>query len=59
MKNGLMRRGPFSFISVVVSAMLLRPPMPEPTSTPARYFSSSVLSSRPESFIACLAAAMA
>ena len=59
MKNGLMRRGPFSFISVVVSAMLERPPMPEPMRTPARYFSSSVLISTPESFIACLAAAIA
>ena len=36
MKNGLTRRGPrFSRISVV-SAMVLRPPMPEPIMTPVR-----------------------
>ena len=59
MKNGLTRRGPFSFSSRVVSSMEGSPPMPEPIRTPVAYFSSSVFGSQPESATACLAAAMA
>ncbi len=36
MKNGLTRRGPFSCSSIAVSAMVARPPMPEPMITPVR-----------------------
>jgi hypothetical protein len=43
MKNGLMRRGPFSCMRMVVSSMLGKPPMPAPTSTPVRYCWSGVL----------------
>ena len=42
MKNGLTRRGPFSFSRIAVSAMPGRPPMPEPMSTPARSCFSAV-----------------
>ena len=58
MKNGLTRRGPFSCSSMAVSAMVPRPPMPEPIMTPVRSRSSSVSGTQPESFTASSAAAM-
>ena len=42
MKNGLTRRGPLFSRMSVVSAIVCRPPMPEPICTPARSFCSSV-----------------
>jgi len=36
MKKGLTLRGPFSCSSMAVSAMVDRPPMPEPMITPVR-----------------------
>ena len=39
-KNGEIRRGPFSCSSTAVSAIAFNPPMPEPISTPVRTFSS-------------------
>ena len=59
MKNGLTRRGPFSFSSSAVSAMPFRPPMPEPISTPLRSCFSCVSAFQPASSSACVAAAMA
>jgi hypothetical protein len=58
MKNGLTRRGPFSCSSMAVSAMVPRPPMPEPIITPVRSRSSSVCGSQPESITASSAAAI-
>ena len=49
MKNGLTRRGPFSFSSSEVSAMPDRPPMPEPIRTPVRSCFSCVSAFQPES----------
>ena len=57
MKNGLTRRGPRCSSSTAVSAMVLRPPMPEPISTPVRSRSSSSSGVHPASSIASLAAA--
>ncbi len=59
MKKGETRFGPFSLMSTAVSAMAERPPMPEPIITPVRQRSSSDCGSQPESFTACVAAAMA
>jgi hypothetical protein len=42
MKNGLTRRGPLASSSRAVSAIVDRPPMPEPRMTPVRHLSSSV-----------------
>ena len=58
MKNGLTRRGPLFSSTSAVSAMVARPPMPEPIRTPARSLSSSEVASQPESRIAWVAAAM-
>ncbi len=49
MKNGLTRRGPFSFSSSDVSAMPSSPPMPEPISTPVRSCFSGVSAFQPAS----------
>ena len=59
MKNGLTRRGPRSFKSSAVSAMPLKPPIPEPIMTPVRSCFSVVSAFQPKSSIACSAAAMA
>ena len=59
MKNGPMRRGPFSCSSMAFFSMVARPPMPEPMMTPVRCLSSSVSGTQPESFTASSAAAMA
>ncbi|MNT14263.1 hypothetical protein D3C72_1492600 [compost metagenome] len=56
-KNGEMRRGPRSVSTALVSSIIGRPPMPEPTSTPMRSALASV-TSRPLSFRACVPAAM-
>ncbi|CFO65555.1 Uncharacterised protein [Bordetella pertussis] len=55
-KNGEMRRGPLANISVWVSSMRGRPPMPDPTITPMRSALVSV-TSRPQSRHACMPAA--
>ena len=59
MKKGLTRRGPFSCISMAVSAMVASPPMPDPMMTPVRSKSSVVWGCQPESATASSAAAMA
>jgi hypothetical protein len=58
MKNGLTLRGPDFSRSTAVSAMALRPPMPEPISTPVRCCCSSVSAFQPESSTAWTAAVM-
>ncbi len=59
MKNGLTRRGPFSFSSMAVSAMVASPPIPEPMITPVRSRASSSGGTQPESRTASSAAATA
>ena len=59
MKKGLTRRGPCSFSTRAVSAMGPRPPMPEPTMTPVRSWSSPLSGFQPASARASSAAAMA
>lgn len=56
-KNGEIRRGPRSTYVEWVSSIIGRPPMPEPTSTPARSALAS-FTSRPLSLSACTPAAM-
>ena len=58
MKNGLIRRGPFSRTILCVSSMSGSPPIPEPMHTPTRSAFSGV-TARPESVIASFAAATA
>ena len=59
MKKGLTRRGPCSLRMMAVSAMGPRPPMPEPTMTPVRSWSSSLSGFQLASARASSAAAMA
>ena len=40
MKNGDTRRGPRSFSTIAVSAMPVRPPIPDPIITPVLIWSS-------------------
>ena len=40
MKNGEIRRGPFSCSMMALAAMPSTPPMPEPISTPVEFCSS-------------------
>ena len=49
MKNGETRFGPFSLISNAVSAIEVRPPIPEPIITPVRKRLSSSSGIQPES----------
>ena len=58
MKNGLMRRGPFSLSRMAVSAMPSNPPMPDPIRTPVRSCFSWVSAAQSASFNACVAAAI-
>jgi hypothetical protein len=58
MKKGETRFGPRSLIRSAVSAMVLRPPMPEPIMTPVRSRLSSSSGVQPASSTACCAAAM-
>ncbi len=58
MKNGLTRFGPFSLINTAVSAIEVKPPIPDPIITPVRQRSSSVAGTQPESCTACTAAAI-
>src|SRR5947209_11229458 len=59
MKNGDTFRGPRSFSRIDVSAIPVRPPMPEPIMTPLAQRSSSVAGCQPASSSACLAAHIA
>ena len=59
MKNGDTRRGPFSFSTIAVSAMVASPPIPDPTMTPVRSRSASSSGFHPASASACSAAAIA
>ena len=59
MKCGLSRRGPRFSTKIAASAIVLRPPMPEPIITPVRSRDSSSSGSHPESFTASVAAAIA
>src|SRR5580692_884490 len=59
MKNGETLRGPRSFRINAVSAMPVRPPMPEPIMVPVAQRSSSVAGCQLASSSACRAAAMA
>ncbi len=58
MKNGLIRRGPFSRYVLCISSMSGRPPIPDPMHTPTRSAFSAV-TARPESAIASFDAATA
>ena len=58
MKNGDTRRGPRSFNRIAVSAMPLRPPMPDPIMVPVAHLSSSVAGCQSASSSAWPAAAM-
>src|ERR1700712_5343999 len=59
MKNGDTLRGPRSFKRIDVSAIPVRPPMPDPIMTPLAQRSSSVAGCQPASSSACLAAHIA
>src|SRR5262245_2531448 len=59
MKNGETRRGPLSFSTIAVSAMPVRPPIPEPIITPVLICSSRVVGFQAASSSAWCAAHMA
>ena len=59
MKNGETRRGPRSFKMIAVSAMPVRPPMPEPIITPVWFWSSRLSGFQPASASAWVAALIA
>src|SRR5262245_46825311 len=59
MKNGETRRGPLSFSTTAVSAMPVRPPIPEPIITPVLICSSRVVGFQAASSSAWCAAHMA